>query len=51
MQAEIKSHSKVALAGRCPLHLPCGMGAADISVQHVVSIDLDLGHLARVLSH
>lgn len=51
MHAVIKSHSKVALTGKSPFQLPAGMVAADISMQHVVLRNLDLGHLARVCSH
>lgn len=51
MHAVIKSHSKVALTGKCPFQLRGGVVAADISVQHVVLLNLDLGHLARVHSH
>lgn len=51
MHAVIKSHSKVTLTGKCPFQLPGGVVAADISVQHVVLLKLDLGHLAHVCSH
>lgn len=48
MHAVMKSHSKVALTGKCPFQLPGGVVAADISMQYVVLLNLDLSHLACV---
>lgn len=47
MHAAIKSCSKVALPEKCPLWPPV---AAAISAQHMALLNLDLGHLACVLS-